>query len=481
MQFSVIVRTLGVLFFVFGASLLLPIAASAFYADGQLPTFLLVFVLAVAIGSALWFPFARERNTIRTRDGFMIVALMWTAMSVLGSVPLLLSLDIDFADALFESASGFTTTGSTVLVGLDALAPSLLLYRQQMQWLGGVGVVVLAIALLPALGIGGMQLYKAEIPGAFKDERMPPRIARTAMSVCVVYAVLTIICAIGFWLAGMTPFDAFAHSLSTLSTGGYSTHDASFAYFASPAIETVAIVFMLVGSVSFSLHFIAWRTFKFGSYVRDDQTRAFITIVAVLILIVATVLYVTGSRQGPLEALRYAAFEVVSVITTTGYGIDDFSLWPLALPPLLIFSSFIGGCAGSSSGGIKVIRFVVLGKQTGVHLQKLIHPQAVRPIRVDGRVVPDEVIDGIWGFFMIYVAVFAVVMVLLMLGGMDQVTAFGAVAACINNLGPGLGEVATSFASVSDYGKYLLVVAMLMGRLEIFTFLVLFTPQFWRG
>ena len=481
MQFSVIVRTLGVLFLLFGASLLLPIATSAFYGDGELPTFLLVFVIAVAIGAALWFPFARQRSTIHTRDGFMIVALMWTAMSVLGSIPLMLSLDIGFADALFESASGFTTTGSTVLVGLDALPPSLLLFRQQTQWLGGVGVVVLAIALLPALGIGGMQLYRAEIPGAFKDERMPPRIARTAMSVCVVYAVLTIMCALGFWLAGMTPFDAFAHSMSTLATGGYSTHDASFAYFASPAIEAVAIVFMLVGSISFSLHFIAWRTFRFGSYVRDNQTRAFVSIVVILTLVVAAVLYLTGSRQNPLEALRFAAFEVVAVITTTGYAIDDFSIWPLALPALLIFSSFIGGCAGSSAGGIKVIRFVVLGKQTGVHLQKLIHPHAVRPIRVDGRVVPDEVIDSIWGFFMIYVAVFAVLMVLLMLGGMDQVTAFGAVAACINNLGPGLGEVATSFAGASDYGKYLLVAAMLLGRLEIFTLLVLFTPQFWRG
>ena len=481
MQFSVIVRTLGVLFLLFGASLFLPIAASAFYEDGQLATFFIVFVLALAIGSALWFPFARERSTIRTRDGFVIVALMWTAMSVLGSVPLLLSLDIDFADALFESASGYTTTGSTVLVGLDALPPSLLLYRQQTQWLGGVGVVVLAIALLPALGIGGMQLYKAELPGAFKDERMPPRIARTAMSVCVVYAVLTIMCAIGFWLAGMTPFDAFAHSLTTLATAGYSTHDASFAYFANPAIEVVAIVFMLIGSISFSLHFIAWRTFKFGSYARDSQTRAFLGTVAALIVIVTAVLYLSGARATPLEALRYAAFEAVSVITTTGYGIENFSTWPLGLPVLLIFASFVGGCAGSSAGGIKVIRFVILGRQMVAHIRKLVHPQAVYPIRLDGRVVPDEVIEGIWGFAVIYVAVFAVLMILLMLDGMDQVTAFGAVAACLNNLGPGLGDVATNYGSLSDYSKYVLVVAMLMGRLEIFTFLVLFTPQFWRG
>jgi trk system potassium uptake protein TrkH len=481
MHFSVIVRTLGVLFLVFGASLLLPIAMSAFYGDGELGNFVLVFVIAVIVGSALWLPLARERRVIRTRDGFMIVALMWTAMSVLGSVPLMLSLDLGFADALFESASGFTTTGSTVLVGLDALAPSLLLFRQEIQWLGGIGVVVLAIALLPALGVGGMQLYKAEIPGVFKDERMSPRIARTAMSVCVVYSVLTIMCAVGFALAGMTPFDALAHSLSTLSTGGYSTHDASFAYFASPAIEAVAIVFMLIGSISFSLHFIAWRTLKFGSYARDGQTRAFLGAVVALIVIVSAVLYLTGTRASPVEALRYAVFEAVSIITTTGYGIEDFSVWPLALPVLLIFASFIGGCAGSSAGGIKVVRFVILGRQMAAHIRRLVHPHAIQPIRMDGRVVPDEVIEGVWGFAVIYVAVFAVVMILLMLDGMDQVTAFGAVAACINNLGPGLGEVALTFAGVSDYGKYLLVVAMLLGRLEIFTFLVLFTPQFWRG
>jgi trk system potassium uptake protein TrkH len=481
MQFSVIVRTLGVLFFVFGASLLLPIATSALYSDGQLSAFLLVFVLALAIGSALWFPFARERNTIRNRDGFVIVALMWTAMSVLGSVPFLFALDITFVDALFESASGYTTTGATVLVGIDALPPSLLIYRQLIQWLGGVGVVVLAIALLPALGVGGMHLYRAELPGIFKDERMSPRIARVAMSVCIVYAILTIMCAVAYALAGMTPFDAFAHSLSTLSTSGFSTHDASFAFFADPMIEAISIVFMLIGSISFTLHFIAWRTLKFGSYARDGQTRAFLGTVALIVVIVSAVLYVTGTHATPIEALRYGAFEVVAVITTTGYAIEDYSVWPLALPVLLIFASFVGGCTGSSAGGIKVIRFVILGKQLGAHIRKLVHPQAIHPIRVDRRVVPDEVIEGVWGFAVIYVAVFAVLMMLLMLDGMDQVTAFGAVAACLNNLGPGLGDVAANYVGISDYGKYVLVVAMLMGRLEIFTFLVLFTPQFWRG
>jgi trk system potassium uptake protein TrkH len=278
----------------------------------------------------------------------------------------------------------------------------------------------------------------------------------------------------------MTPFDAFAHSLSTISTGGYSTHDASFAYFASPAIEAVAIVFMMIGAMSFSLHFLAWRTLSFNNYLRDEQLLAFLKTTAVLVAILTFVLYWTGVKSSLAAAFRYAAFEAVAVITSTGFGVDDFSRWPLALPVLLIFSSFIGGCAGSSAGGIKVIRFVVLGKQSAVHIHKLVHPKAVRPIRVDGKVVSPEVIEGIWGFFMIYVAVFASLMILLMLGGMDQVTAFGAVATCLNNLGPGLGAVAANFVDVSPYSKALLVVAMLMGRLEIFTFLVLATPQFWR-
>jgi trk system potassium uptake protein TrkH len=480
MQLTVIVRTLGALFLFFSTTLLLPIGASWFLGDGELGHFLAVFAAALAIGAALWFPLARSPSVIRKRDGFVIVALMWTAMSVIGSVPLILALDIGLVDALFESASGFTTTGSTVIVGLDDLPPSLLLYRQEMQWLGGIGVVVLAIALLPTLGIGGMQLYKAEMPGPFKDERMSPRIARTAKSLCIVYAVLTIICAVSFWFAGMTPFDALAHSLSTISTGGYSTHDASFAYFDSAAIEVVAIVFMLIGGISFGLHFLAWQTLRFNTYLHDSQVRAFVSIVTALIALVAAVLYLTGDQETPLGALRYAAFEVVAVITSTGFGIADFSLWPLALPVLLIFSSFVGGCAGSSAGGIKVIRFVIFAKQSGVHIQKLIHPQALRPIRVDGRVVPPAVIEGIWGFFMIYIAVFAVLMILLMLGGMDQVTAFGAVATCLNNLGPGLGDVAGNFVAVSDTGKLLLIAAMLLGRLEIFTFLVLITPAFWR-
>ena len=324
-----------------------------------------------------------------------------------------------------------------------------------------------------------MQLFRAETPGPFKDEKLTPRITRTARSVCVVYIIVTLVCALCFWLGGMSVFDAVAHSFSTLSTGGYSTHDASLAYYNSPVIEAIAIVFMLVGGISFNVHFLAWRGLQLKRYVHDTQVRAFLLTVLGLVIVVALMLAGTGT-SGPLQSIRYAAFEVVSIITTTGFGISDFSLWPLALPVVLIFSGFVGGCAGSTAGGIKVIRFVVLGKQAGVHVHRLIHPQAVRRLKVDGQIVPDNVIESIAGFFAVYVAVFAIFMLLVMLDGMDQVTAFGAVATCINNVGPGLGDVANNFVGVSAQSKIVLAFAMLLGRLEIFTFLVLVTPAFWR-
>jgi trk system potassium uptake protein TrkH len=480
MRLSVILRTFGVLFLLFSTTLLPPIGVSWLYGDGELERFSLAFAIALVIGVGFWLPFYKRADPIRSRDGFVIVALMWTAMSVLGAVPFMLALDMGFAEAFFESASGYTTTGATVIVGLDSLPPSVLFYRQEIQWLGGVGVIVLAIALLPMLGIGGMQLYKAETPGPFKDERITPRITRTARSVCVVYIVLTAVCAAAYWLAGMSGFDAIAHSFSTLSTGGYSTHDASIAYFGSPLIETIAIVFMLIGGISFNTHFLAWRTLQLGRYGRDSQTRAFLLTVVGLALFTAFILASTGTYPSPVEALRYAVFEVVTVMTTTGYGIADFSLWPLALPALLMFSGVVGGCAGSTAGGVKVIRFVILGKQAGVHIHKLIHPQAMRQLKLDGNVVPSAIIESMLGFFAVYVAVFVVIMMLVMLDGMDQVTAFGAVATCMNNVGPGLGDVANNFVAVSAQSKIVLAVAMLLGRLEIFTFLVLLTPAFWK-
>jgi trk system potassium uptake protein TrkH len=480
MRLTVIVRTLGVLFLLFSTTLLPPIGISLWYGDGQAAHFSITFAIAVTIGFMLWWPLRSDSHSIRSRDGFLIVALMWTAMSLLGTVPFMLVLETGFADAFFESVSGYTTTGATVLVGLDAMPPSILFYRQEIQWLGGIGVIVLAVALLPMLGIGGMQLYKAETAGPLKDERFTPRLARTARNLVVVYTLLTTACAVSFWLAGMSLFDAVAHSFSSVATAGYSTHDASIAYFDSVAIETVATVFMLIGGISYNEHFIAWRTLQLQRYGRDTQTRAFVLLVAIAIALTTVVLLATRTYGSLGEALRYASFQVVSVFTTTGFAIADFSQWPLALPLILIFTGLIGGCAGSSAGGIKVIRIVVLFKQVGVHVHRLIHPMAIRRSKIDGQPLPDSVVEAVSGFFGVYIVVFFIFMALAMMDGMDQITAFGAVAATISNLGPGLGDVAVTFADVSAQGKIMFAIAMLFGRLEIYTFLVLLTPAFWR-
>jgi trk system potassium uptake protein TrkH len=480
LRLGVICRTLGVICVLFCATLLPPIGISLFYADGESGRFAAAGAVALLAGLVFWLPFRRTHVNVRSRDGFLIVGVMWTAMSAIGAVPFMLSLGVSFPDAFFESAAGYTTTAASVLVGLDRLVPSILFYRQEIQWLGGLGVIVLAIALLPMLGIGGMQLYKAETPGPFKDERLTPRITRTARNVCGLYVLLTALCALAFWLAGMRAFDAIAHSFSTLSTGGYSTHDANLAFFDSPAIEAVAIVFMLIGGISFNAHFVAWRTFQLHRYGQDTQTRAFVITVLCATVAATVVLASTRTYDTVLESLRYGLFEVVSVLTTTGYSVADFSVWPLALPALMIFLSFVGGCAGSTSGGLKIVRFIVLGKQAAVHIHKLIHPQAVRRIKVDGQVVPDSVVESVGGFLVLYVAVFAGFMIIAMMDGMDQSTAFGAVATCLNNTGLGLGSDAATFATLGGHGKIVFAFAMLIGRLEIFTFLVLLTPAFWR-
>ncbi len=480
MQTALVIRTLGLLLFLFSGALLPPVLISILYADGELDHFATTLLIAALLAAALWLPFKQRSHRIRTRDGFIIVALFWVVMSLLSALPFIFGLGLGPADAFFEAASGFTTTGATVIVGLDTLPPSILFYRQELQWLGGIGVIVSAIALLPMLGVGGMQLFKAETPGPVKDEKLTPRIAQTARTLWRIYLLLTAGCALGYWLAGMSPFDAVTHALTTVSTGGFSTYDASIAHFDSPAIEGVAISFMLLGGINFAVHFVALRRLSLRDYWGSVEIRVFLITIVVVTLFTTALLYLTDSRPTIGGAFRYAAFEVVSVITSTGYGIDDFSLWPGTLPVLLIFISFMGGCAGSTAGGMKVLRFVLLAKQAKLEIRRVIHPKLVRPLKLDDRVVPERVAQAVWGFFAVYVGIFALLMVVMMTFGMDQVTAFGAVATCLNNLGPGLGEVSANFVSVGDPEKVVFAFAMLLGRLEIFTIFVLLTPAFWR-
>jgi trk system potassium uptake protein TrkH len=475
----VILKVLGFLLVVFAIAMLPPAVVSVIYADGLRNGFLLMGGASLAVGAALLATPAPDDRLMRIRGGFMIVALAWFSMSLLGAAPFILLADLDPASAVFESASGFTTTGSTAIVGLDALPKSLLFFRQEIQWLGGIGVAVAAIALLPMLGIGGMQLMRAETTGPAKSDKLRPRVMHTARALWRLYLLLSLACAVAYWFAGMPLFDAIAHSLSTISTGGYSIYDASMAHYDSPAIEAVAIVFMLLGAVNFAVHFRAYTELSVKPYTANSEVRAFVVTVVALTLLITVVLAQSGS-YGATDAFRYAAFEVVSVITSTGYGIVDFSVWPLLLPVLLIFVSFIGGCAGSTAGGMKVIRLLILSRQAAIEVTRLIHPHMVRPLRIGRDIVGESVVRAVWAFFTIYVFVFVVLMLALMCLGLDQVTAFSAIATCINNLGPGLGEVAANFVEMSDAVKYVCAFACILGRLEVLTIFVLFTPDYWR-
>lgn len=482
MSLLVVQRILGILLMLFSITMLPPVAVSLYFQDGYTSPFIDAFTGLLLTGILVWLPVRKQIREIRLREGFIVVASFWVVLGLAGAVPLVLSTqpDISPSNAVFEAIAGFTTTNATTLVGLDAMPHSLLYYRQQIQWLGGIGMVVLAVALLPMLGIGGMQLLKAETPGQLKDTKLTPRITETAKALSLVYLLITAACAGCYWAAGMEPFDAIAHSFSTVSTGGFSTHDANLAYFNNPGVEFVAIVFMLIGAVNFSLHFVAWRRFSISDYFRDAEFRVYLGVLLAFTVIFSATLIAHHTFNDPGFAIRSALLHVVSMLTTTGYVATDFSVWPGALPVMLILITFAGGCAGSSAGGMKVIRWVMMWKQGTREINRLVHPSATFPVKIGGRPVPWRIIDAVWGFFAIYVACFAVLMVLLMATGEDQITAFSAIATCMNNTGPGLGHVANNFAQLSVPGKWICVLAMLLGRLEVYPLIVLVTPTFWR-
>lgn len=482
MNLTVIQRVIGILLMLFSSTMVPPMLVAAIYEDSKVLPFLVGFVGAILAGLLLWLPVRKNRADLRLRDGFVIVVLFWTVLGSFGAIPLIVSEQpsMSVAAAFFESISGLTTTGATVLTGLDELPRAILYYRQQLQWLGGLGIIVLAVAVLPMLGIGGMQLYKAETPGPIKDSKLTPRITETAKALWYIYCGLTLACAIAYWVAGMNLFDAIGHAFSTVAIGGFSTHDASMGYFDSPLIYSIAIVFMLIAGVNFGLHFLAFRNVGVKHYGKDDEFKAYIIILGTLSVIAFLGLWGAGTYYNDDGTLIHAVFQVVSFGTTTGFTSTDYSRWPIALPMMLIMVSFVGGCAGSTAGGMKVIRMVLLFKQGLREVKRLVHPNAEIPVKMGGHVVAPRVVDAVWGFFGVYIALFGVMFVIVMSTGLDQVSAFSAVAACMNNLGPGLNEVAVNFATVSDSVKWMLAFAMLLGRLEIFTLLVLFTPAFWR-
>lgn len=483
MKLNAVQKILGLLLMLFSLTMLPPALVSLFYEDGTATPFLKAFAALLGLGVLIWLPVCKRREELKLRDGFVVVVLFWSVLGLAGALPFVLSthLHISLTDAVFESISGLTTTGATVIVGLDNLPPAILYYRQQLQWLGGMGIIVLAVAVLPMLGIGGMQLYRAETPGPMKDNKLTPRITETAKALWYIYLGLTIACALAYWLAGMTPFDAIGHAFSTVAIGGFSTHDASIGYFESALIEMIAVVFMLISGVNFALHFVAWNRKRLHGYWVDSEFRFYLALMGATTAAVFLGLYLTGTYAGWGESFTQGLFHTVSIATTTGFTTTAFYEWPAFLGILLLFSSFVGGCAGSTGGGIKVIRFLLLIKQGLREIDRLIHPNAQLPVRVGGRSVNHRVVDAVWGFFSLYVASFTLMYLALATTGLDLTTAFSAVAASINNLGPGLGEVGAHFADLNSPAKWILCFAMLLGRLEIFTLLVLLSPTFWRS
>jgi trk system potassium uptake protein TrkH len=480
-----IIRIVGLLVALFSSTMLLPALVALLYRDGGGTEFIGAFAIALLLGALLWLPNRHHKGELTSREGFLIVVLFWTVLGSVGALPFLLGNvpEMSVAEAFFESFSGLTTTGATVLTGLDNLPKAFLFYRQLLQWLGGMGIIVLAVAILPLLGIGGMQLYRAEIPGPVKDNKVTPRIAETAKALWYIYLLITTACSLAFWSAGMTLFDAICHSFATVAIGGFSTHDASIGYFNSPVINLITVVFLLIAGVNFTLHFAAFahRQWRLAVYWRDPEVKVFLAIQAALTLVCFVVLMRHTNYPSWGQTFDHALFQSVSIATTAGFSTTGFAEWPLFLPVLLMLSSFVGGCAGSTGGGIKVVRLMLLHLQGVRELKRLIHPRAVYRIKLGNKALSERVIEAVWGFFAAYAVIFILCMLGLIATGMNELSAFSAVVATLNNLGPGLGTVAPHFANTTDAAKWIMILAMLFGRLEIFTLLVLFTPAFWRS
>ena len=480
MHITVSLRILGILLMLFSSTMLVPLIMALIDDDNTANGFISALGITFFAGLAIWVPVMNARHELRIRDGFLITSLFWTVLGLFGALPFALteSLNLSTTEAIFESISGLTTTGATVIVGLDGLPQSILLYRQLLQWMGGIGIIVVAVAVLPMLGIGGMQLYKAETPGPSKDSKLTPRITETAKALAMVYVSLTLVCALSFWLAGMTTFDAIAHALSTVAIGGFS-HDASMGYFDSNAILLICSLFMYISAINFGLHFVFWRRASIAPYRKDSETRFFSSVLLICVAITCAYLVLSDALK-PSDGVVHGIFQAVSITTTTGFATQDFAHWPSFLPVMLLMFSFMGGCVGSTGGGMKAMRLMLIYKQGVREMKQLVHPQAIIPLKVGRRRVEASVVSAVWSFFAVYTTCFIIIMLLLMATGLDFTTAFSAVAASINNLGPGLGEVSANYAGISDVAKALLCFAMLLGRLEVFTLLVLFTPMFWR-
>ena len=481
MNYALIQKTIGMMILVFAAILIIPFSISLSYNDGNTSSFIYSFLIIFLFGSILFFPNRLNSfdSNIKIKEGFLIVVLFWVLLSFFGSFPFMFdtNLSMTFVDAFFESVSGWTTTGATVIINLDNLSPSILIYRQLLQWLGGMGIVVLALAVLPMLGVGGMQLYKAESGGPIKDNKISPRIAETAQNLWKVYLGLTISCAGAYYLAGMSLFDAIAHSFSTIAIGGFSTHSQSIAYFDSAMVEIVCMIFMFLSALNFILHFHSLKSRSLKIYFKDVEFRLYFLLI--MVSSITLLVYSSFVYTNQISAMGIL-FQVISFITTSGFVSTSYENWPVSIISILLFLSFLGACAGSTGGGMKIIRVLFIAKELKRGLIKIIHPSAEVPIKINNQAVNENISNNILLFFIFYLISYIFLSLILLLLGLDATTAFSSIAACLNNLGPGAGIVIDNYSSISTSSKYVLSFAMLLGRLEIYTLLIIITPYFWK-
>lgn len=479
-----IVNVLGALLALFAAYYLIPIVTALVY--GERDTLIVYLGCAGATlvaGLLLLLATRRYRAELKPRDGYLLVSLSWMLMTTAAAMPLMLGTPhLSFTDAFFESMSGLSTTGSTIITGLDGLPHAVNMWRCALHWLGGMGIIVLAVAILPLLGVGGMQMYRAETPGPVKDAKLTPRITETAKALWLVYAGMTLVCMLALWAAGMTLFDAICHAFSVMSLGGFSSHDASIGYFASPLIELVLVLFMLVAAMNFATHFIAVRKRDLGAYRRDPEARWVIVWLAFSVLLLTVAVEQADLYDDPAETFRHVAFSTISLATTTGFVTVDYSLWPVFASMWMLFMSCLIPSTGSTGGGIKLFRALTMIKQAFREMFVLVHPAAVAPLKIGGMVVSNRIVYSVLAFIFVYFMTAVVLTFALLATGMDFTSALTATIASINNAGPGLGQVgpATNYGALSDAQTWICSAAMFLGRIELFTFLILFTPTFWR-
>lgn len=482
MRFLSVCHLIAILLMLFSLTMLPPLWLDYYYHESMAPVYWLAFGISLLSGFVLWAMTRHHATELKTRDGFLVVVLFWLILSLYGMIPFVIgeSPPLGVLDGLFESVSGWTTTGATVLSGIEFLPHSLQFYRQQLQFLGGMGIIVLAVAVLPMLGVGGMQLYQAEMPGPIKDHKLTPRIAETAKVLWVIYCGLTLVCLLLYRWEGMTWFNAIGEAFSTVATGGFSMHDSSFAYYQSPGIHATAILFMILSSLNYGLHYLALRKGVWMAYFEDVEARRFLLKVIGACIIVSFGLWANEHYEHGLETISYATFQTISIITTTGLTTENYHEWPRVLSLFLMFLGVIGGCAASTCGGMKTIRLLILRREGSIALKKMIHPKGVFSMRLGDKIISEDVASSVSAFIYVFVTLFICLQLLLMVFGLDYKTAFGCLVATLANVGVGVGDILPNFAHLSHPCKMVLIVAMLAGRLEIFTLLVLFVPNYWR-